>query len=291
MQQKVTFKSAGTDISGVLELPTNYVAGQRRPTIIVMHGFGSNKDAANVTTPAAMYREWGYVTFRFDRRGCGESGGEPGLNISPEHVEDTQNAISWLALQPQVMADRIALSGTSFGGAIAVYVAGVDPRVAAVISAGGWGNGERKLRGQHPTPEGWNKFVRMLEEGRKNGRPGGKPMMVNRFDIVPIPPHLRSGLPPAAIMDFPVETAQSIFDFRPDDVIGNIAPRPILLLHAAPDSVTPTGESIELFRRAKPPAELHLFSGVDHFMLAEGNARVTETLRGWLAAYFPSITK
>ena len=108
------------------------MAGQRRPTIIVMHGFGSNKDAANVTTPAAMYREWGYVTFRFDRRGCGESGGEPGLNISPEHVEDTQNAISWLVLQPQVMADRIALSGTSFGGAIAVS-AGVAPRVAAVF--------------------------------------------------------------------------------------------------------------------------------------------------------------
>ena len=134
--------------------------------------------------------------------------------------------------------------------------------------------------------------MRMLEEGRKHGRPDGKPMMVHRFDIVPIPPRLRSGLPPAAIMEFPVETAQSIFDFRPDDVIGNIAPRPILLLHAAPDTVTPTDKSIELFRRAKPPAELHLFSGVDHFMLAEGNPRVTETLqRGWLTANFPSMTK
>ncbi len=70
-------------------------------------------------------------------------------------------------------------------------------------------------------------------------------------------------------MEFPVETAQSMFEFRPDDVVGNIGPRPILFLHAASDSVTPTYESIEMFRRAKPPVELHLFHGVDHFMLAE----------------------
>ncbi len=153
MQQKITFKSAGVDISGIIQLPTNYVAGERRPAIIVMHGFGSNKGAPNVTIPASMYAEWGYVTLRFDRRGCGESGGEPGLNICLEHVEDTRNAISWLASRSEVNPDRIALSGTSLGGAIAIYTAGTDPRVAAVISAGGWGNGERKLQGQHPTPE------------------------------------------------------------------------------------------------------------------------------------------
>ncbi len=115
-------------------------------------------------------------------------------------------------------------------------------------------------------------------------------MTVSRHDIVPIPPHLRSGLPAGAIMEFPVETAQSIFDFRPDDVVSNIAPRPILFLHAAPDSVTPTYESIEMFRRAKPPAELHLFHGVDHFMLAENNPRVTELLRGWLNTNFSSAS-
>ena len=88
-------------------------------------------------------------------------------------------------------------------------------------------------------------------------------------------------------MEFPVETAQSIYDFRPEDMLPKLAPRPLLLLHAAHDSVTPTSESIELFRRAQPPTELHLFHGVDHFMLGERNPRVTDVLRGWLAAYFP----
>jgi len=33
--------------------------------------------------------------------------------------------------------------------------------------------------------------------------------------------------------------------------------------------VTPTEESIELFRRAKQPTELHLLSEVDHFTFSE----------------------
>ena len=51
--------------------------------------------------------------------------------------------------------------------------------------------------------------------------------MMNRFEIVLIPPHLRGGLAANARMEFPVETAQSIFDFRPDDDISNIGPRPL----------------------------------------------------------------
>ena len=169
-----------------------------------------------------------------------------------------------------------------------LYTAGVDTRVAAVISAGGWGNGERKLEGQHPTPGAWDKFKRMLEEGREQKAKTGTTLMVHRFDIVPIPPHLRIGLPENALMEFPIDTAQSIYDFRPDDVIPAIAPRPVLFLHASVDSVTPTSESIAMFQIAHPPAELHLFTGVDHFMLGERNARVQDTLAGWLHMHFPA---
>jgi hypothetical protein len=79
-----------------------------------------------------------------------------------------------------------------------------------------------------------------------------------------------------------------MFDFRADDVVGRIAPRPLLLLHAANDSVTPTEQSIELFKRAGQPTELHLISDADHFMFGEDNRRVWDLLRGWLAEYFPA---
>lgn len=111
--------------------------------------------------------------------------------------------------------------------------------------------------------------------------------MVPRFDIVPIPERLRGEMAPGSIMEFPAETAQSMYDFRAEDVVGRIAPRPLLLLHSANDSVTPTEESIELFRRAKPPAELHLLADVDHFMFGQDNPRVSRLLADWLARFFP----
>ena len=138
-----------------------------------------------------MLSELGYVTLRFDMRGCGDSEGEFGRVICLEQVEDTRNALTFLAQHPAVDPERIAVIGSSFGGAVAVYAGGVDERVAAVISNGGWGDGERKFRGQHKSPEEWARFTKMLEEGREHRAKTGKSLMVPRYDIVPIPPHLR----------------------------------------------------------------------------------------------------
>ena len=128
----------------------------------------------------------------------------------------------------------------------------------------------------------------MLADGRAHRARTGKSLMVPRYDIVPIPPHLRNNLAQNSIHEFPAETAQSMFDFRADDVVGKIAPRPLLLIHASNDSVTPTEQSVELFKRAGQPAELHLFSDADHFLFAEDNARVWGVMRDWLGKYFPA---
>ena len=90
---------------------------------------------------------------------------------------------------------------------------------------------------------------------------------------------------------FPAETAQSMYDFRANDVIGKIAPRPMLLLHSSDDHVTPIEQSIEMFERAGQPADLHLFADTDHFMFAEGNTRVHHVMQDWLANYFPVEAK
>lgn len=102
-----------------------------------------------------------------------------------------------------------------------------------------------------------------------------------------LPERLRDRLPEDAVMEFPVETAQSIYDFRPNDVIGRIAPRPLLLLHAARDSVTPTDASIAMFQRAGQPTELILLSDIDHFPRATGNSRLYGILKSWFDLYFP----
>ena len=291
----ISIPSAGLRLHGVLGTPADLRSPERRAAFLVLHGFGSNCESPSVTQPARVLSEFGYVTLRFDMRGCGKSEGEFGRVICLEQVEDTGGALEFLAKHPAVDPDRIAVIGSSFGGAVGVYAGGTNARIAAVVSNGGWGHGERKFRGQHPTPEGWAKFTAMLEDGRAHRARTGKSLMVPRHDIVPIPDHVRQNLAkqsvtmlaPNSVEMFPAETAQSMFDFRAEEVVGKIAPRPLLLIHSAKDSVTPTEQSIEMFKRAGQPAELHLFSGLDHFLFAEKSTRVWIMLHNWLNTYFP----
>ena len=287
MEENITFQSDGLKLSAILRKPDDLRPGERRPAFIVLHGFGGNKDGQGQMVVAKQFSQWGYVTLRMDFRGCGESEGEHGRIICLDQVADARNAISYLATRSEVDPRRIALVGSSFGAAVAVFTGGADQRVAAVISCGGWGDGERKFRGQHPTPEAWERFTKMLEEGKRQRERTGKSLMVPRYDIVPIPERLRRNMSAGSIMEFPAETAQSMNDFRADDQVGNISPRPLLLIHSANDSVTPTYESIEMFKRARQPAELHLLSDVDHFTFNEENQRLTRIVADWLERYFP----
>jgi pimeloyl-ACP methyl ester carboxylesterase len=286
-EQRVTFKADGLTLAGVVQVPDGVRAGERRPAFMVLHGFGSNMNAGNVLKPCALLNELGYATLRFDMPGCGESEGEKGRLICLEQVGAVGQALSMLAQHPQVDPGRIAVLGSSFGAAVAVYAGGVDARIAAVVSASGWGHGERKFRGQHPTPEAFARFTAMLEEGKRHRERTGQSLMVPRYDIVPIPEHMRAHVVPGSIQMFPAETAQSMYDFRAEEVVARIAPRPLLLLHSASDSVTPVEQSIGLFRHAGQPTELHLFADTDHFMFAESNTRVRRIVQDWLADYFP----
>jgi fermentation-respiration switch protein FrsA (DUF1100 family) len=127
----------------------------------------------------------------------------------------------------------------------------------------------------------------MLAEGRRVRAETGKSIMVPRFDIVPIPPGLRGNLSTGSIMEFPFEVVESMVAFRANDVVGRIAPRPLLLLHPSVDSVTPTEQSIDLFLRAGQPTDLHLVANVDHFLFSEANPLVVALVREWLAKYVP----
>lgn len=289
MQEKVTFESDGLALSGVLHVPDGY-DGTPLPAFIVCHGFVGSKDESHAQIQAEMLQEFGYVAFRFDFRCCGESEGERAQVRCFDQVADARNALSWLAKRDEVDADRIGITGHSFGAAVSVYTAGVDSRVACCLSSCGWGDGERKFRGQHPTEASWNKFIRILEEGREHKQKTGESLWMSRFDAVPIPEPLRKNLSPKAIMEIPVETAWSMMNFRADDVVGDIAPRPLLLFHTANDTITPTVESIRMFEKAAPAStELMLVDTTAHFPLAPGDAPRTRMLmKSWLDKNFPS---
>ena len=289
MRKQLTFMSDGHKLSGVLHLPDSRQSDLPLPGFLVLHGFVGSKDESHAEIQAVMLEEMGYAAFRFDMRCCGESEGERGQVRCLDQVADTRNALTFLASQPEIDPERIGVIGHSFGAAVAVYTAGTDARVACTISSCGWGHGERKFRGQHPTPEAWAKFTGLLEKGRRHKRETGESLWISRFDVVPIPEALRKNLSPKALMEIPVETALSMYDFRAEDVVANIAPRPLLLLHTANDTITPTEQSLRMFEKAGMPTELMLITGTSHFPLAPADApRTKMMIKGWLDKFFPT---
>jgi uncharacterized protein len=287
MERPVRFKSDDLELAGVLHIPDKRDAGRKLPAFLVLHGFMGSKDESHAEIQARMLCDFGYAALRFDMRGCGDSGGQRGYVRCLDQVADTRNALTWLAGQPEIDPDRIGVIGHSFGAAVSVYTAGVDQRVAAVISSCGWGHGERKFRGQHPGPEAWKKFTDILEHGKEHKAKTGESLWVSRWDVVPIPEHLRLHLPKKAQTEVPVDTAQSMYDFRAEDVVANIAPRPLMLLHIADDTITPTEQSLRLFEKAGQPTELFLITGVSHFPLAGDASYARDITKRWLDKFFP----
>ena len=125
MLEAVTFASDGLKLSGVVHVPDDCRPGERRPAIIMMHGFGANKSGGPEWI-CRQFAAWGYVALRFDYRGCGDSEGERGRVIPVEEVADARNAVSYMAARADVDTEAIALCGSSLGGGVAVQAAGLS---------------------------------------------------------------------------------------------------------------------------------------------------------------------
>ena len=286
MLETVQFTSDGLKLSGVLHVPDDRKAGERRPAIIMMHGFGANK-TGGPDWICRQFEQWGYAALRFDYRGCGESEGTRGRVIPEEEVADALNAVTYLESRPEVDAAAIALCGSSLGGGVAVQAAGLDRRVAAVIVENGVANGERMIRGMH-TPESWQAFRDLVQKGIRHREQTGTSLMIHRFDLFEMPKALQVNLTSNnSLMQFTAETALGFLMFRPEEYAARVSPRPMLILHSATDKVTNYEEAFSFVRLGRPPVELHLLDGVDHFMFVNADPRVTLTMKTWLDRYFP----
>ena len=82
----------------------------------------------------------------------------------------------------------------------------------------------------------------------------------------------------------------SMYNFRAEDVVANIAPRPMLFFHTANDIITPTEQSIRLFEKAGQPAELMIDQR--HLAFPARRKRMRRAprsiIRSWLDKFFPT---
>ncbi|MBI3300733.1 MAG: alpha/beta hydrolase [Deltaproteobacteria bacterium] len=268
MEKELTFYSAGLKLAGTLYLPDNLRAGDKRPTVLCCHGLRANR---KVILPefARAFTKQGYVAFVFDYRGFGDSEGPKWRLISKERDDDIINATTFLSLQPEVDANRIALFGVSYGGANVISAGATDPRTKAVVSVIGFGDGDRWLRNSRRLWEYWALRKRM-EKDRERRVLTGSSEYVDAFEIlIPTPAEEKfysgSGQIASLKSELPLETAEDIMYYKPEAVVQQIAPRPVLIIGAELDYLVGVEECVSLYEKAREPKQLYILPGLSHY--------------------------
>ncbi|WP_323985392.1 alpha/beta fold hydrolase [Prauserella sediminis] len=108
------------------------------PAVLLPHGFGGDKDS--VARDARELAERGFVVLTWSARGFGNSTGTISLGAPDREVADASRLLDHLAGMPEVVSDddgdpRVGVTGASYGGALALLLAGTDPRVDAIAPA------------------------------------------------------------------------------------------------------------------------------------------------------------
>jgi pimeloyl-ACP methyl ester carboxylesterase len=293
--QKVSFFSEGCRLAGLLYTPDNLAPGEKRPAVVLCVGYTYIKEMVMPDIAKALNRA-GYVALLFDYRGFGESEGPRWRLMPHEQTQDIRAALTFIADQPQVDPNYLAIVGLSLGGAHAVTVGALDQRVGAVVAIEPVGNGERWLRSLRRYSE-WLEFQAQLAGDRLLRVRTGNSERVDPLAIV-IPDLKSRAFLEAVLQEFPqmkcdlsLETAEALIEYSPEEVVEQIAPRPILFIHGANDQMVPVDESHNLFKRAGEPRRLEVISGLDHFDWvmphSPGFSQITGLVTNFLQEFLP----
>ncbi len=152
-------------LSGTLTLPGT---SSKKPFPAVLFIPGSGKVDRDVNIPqlqtnifkllADFFSELGFITLRFDKRGCGKSGGnylEAGLN---DFIYDAKCALKTLRAVPEVDLSRVLVLGHSEGAFIAPTLA--DACNGLILLCGGARPGRELL------PEQPAQLINEIKEGK-----------------------------------------------------------------------------------------------------------------------------
>ncbi len=104
------------------------------PVVIVTHGIGASKRAADVLIPAGMLARNGFNVLLYDLRNHGESDHDNGrTGVGNKEYQDVLGAWDWLVAAKGYTPERVGLYGVSLGGGTTLMAFGEEPRVAAAF--------------------------------------------------------------------------------------------------------------------------------------------------------------
>lgn len=149
-QYIASYKSDGLKIYGLLTIPNGDPPAGGWPAIIFNHGYippEQYRTTERYVEYVASFARSGYIVFKPDYRGHGNSEGKPeGAYYSPAYTEDILNTLSTLKNYKSVNPEKIGMWGHSLGGNITLRTMVVSHDIkAGVIWSGVVGTYEELL--------------------------------------------------------------------------------------------------------------------------------------------------
>jgi pimeloyl-ACP methyl ester carboxylesterase len=191
-----------------------------RQAVVLIHGFGSSRAhefQGRFVEFAGALHDRGFAVMLIDLRGH-EASADAHFSFGIRERYDVEAAADWLKGQG-FQAGSIGVLGVSMGGATGIGAAADDPDIGALVTD--------------------CSFAEIY------------PLIVREWSkATPLP---RFFLPSTVLMGR-LLYGYAIWDARPVDEIGTIAPRPILIIHGGDDRLTPIEHGRQL-RNAAPAAE------------------------------------
>ncbi|MGA8597256.1 MAG: alpha/beta hydrolase [Bryobacteraceae bacterium] len=212
--------------SGVV-LRGRFFEGSNRDLIVLASGYGDTQD--QMLPYAEFLRQAGFDTLTFNARARSDSGGEY-VTLGVLEQIDLDSVVKYAAHRTDVDPEKIGVLGISMGGATAILTAARDRQIRAVVDDCGFSDAPSVIAAS------FEHFIHL-------------PAIPFAPVTIWIASH-RAGIDVNAV--------------RPDEVIGQISPRPILIIHGLADYVVPVANSERNFKAAGEPKELWLVPGARH---------------------------
>ena len=276
----------GIVIDTSLYLPSKTPA----PALLIAHGFGGSKDS--VSKDAQYFASQGFVVLTWSARGFGKSTGQISMNSVDGEVSDSRALVSYLAKSKYVIQDksgdpRVAIMGSSYGGANALMTASQDARIDAVIADITWSDLQNDL------------FPQSVEGAKESG-PFKKVWAGSFFSAVSLQSAYLGECGSFtqvwcdAYQNAVINTAPSV---KEQALLASVSPRyfaktisaPTLLTQGQADSLFPLSESSKtaaIIKAAHPQTPLAM---IWHAGGHDGGVDQSEYLRGqdlnWLKKY------